>query len=292
MKFFFRFFYFNIKTQASVWTLPETSKMDNKIKCAKSASPRKSSSVPFNESRGVIDSSKAIVKKNTAAERLKRLQAGLKNELNEGISLPKLVQKNKLTEAKGKLAQMIYKKPEVLGAAKIPINTNNNNSLNFVSPPAKWSSDIIKNLSEIPLPETNFDSSIYQAKTPQTPANNRLARLRTHLTAEQQKEQMDDNMDDSEAMEWEDVSEKTINIEVSKIRSSYNVSASSTSSFVVEIQSSGLSQVCNTDTSGAAAPLVIVVDTNVFLKNLPFIDELQGHYFNSKNLFGSCNFCF
>ena len=269
--------------------------MSNKLKNTKSPSPRKF----LNESRGIIDASRTIVKKNGAAERLKRLQAGFKNEqLTEGASAPKIVEKSKLNVAKGKLAQMIFKKPEPsrptklpmdkkimeLGAVNVPIN-NNNNNLHFADPKkltTSISNDLSLNLFEIPLPEVNFDSHLYQAKVPQTPANNRLSRLRKSLAVEQQKEQMDDNMDDSEVMEWEDVTEQKLIDEVEKIRSTFSVSASSTTSFFAETQSSELLHLFNANISKDAVPLVIVVDTNVFLRNLPFIAEIQGCTFNSE----------
>lgn len=234
-----------------------------------------------------MEASKSIVKKNTAEERLKRLQMGLKNELlKEDLSVLKVANESKIRPHKYSFSKPESSRPKV--EDKLPTNIRNN-VIALTTRPDQIPININNKIMELAYntnmvskyshTDVSFDPHLFQPKTQQTPANNRLSRLRDELTNEQEKEEMDVNMDDFESMDWEEIPEQTINKEVEKIRSSFNSSASSTSSFVIDTQSRGLSRVCLTNDSNA---LVIVVDTNVFLHNLPFISDIQGRRYKSE----------
>lgn len=260
-------YFYNIETGVSLWKIEDLKKLDQgRVKSAKRQSPTKPAAMTVKKSVSGVANESKVIKKNGAKERMTKLQKKLSDDIKRGENSkdPEMVKK--------KPPEKVVKQAAVKEVRKVPEDKKNvaAQRMKKLNKELKREEDSGKNSKK---PE-----SLPKSKVPLKRVNNELPKPETKNIPEEvelmdvsYEENQSEELDDYalEPMDWEEIPEEKIILEVQKIRTT-NLSA--------EVSSFSPRRPFNSSTGD----FFIVVDTNVLLSNIEFLREIKGKMFKGE----------
>lgn len=256
-------YFHNTKLKVSLWTLGDLKKFQLKEQTAKAngsrkASPRKSSVTPSKKPIPRVSEQSKNIKKNTARERMTKLQAVLSEEVQRDEKLP---------TRRSNQVKKFEKFKEIVDVKN-----------SYKADKKNVAAERMKRLNEKLEEEKKRESLNYNHASLSTSKSSDIPMKLTSKRIKDEKEEFGvEEMDVSfeepseelecEMMDWEEIPEQEIILHVQKLRTAEGCIKATT------LVTSGKAQ---------AIDFYIIVDTNVLLSNVDFLKDIKGKIFKGK----------